>query len=608
MHITINEVTIMIKLISLLTVLLLTINAKLSYESSIPRKFQNSLCHSLLNLSSFAVSADSHVGVQSTCAELTCNNGKCNESPQGATCVCDEGFLGTKCDQQGADFYHRTEIVPGLADPDILAVHDDLFFLSGTSNAMVLPIYESIDLKQFRLKVTYNPSIIDPMHNYCEVWAPDLSKRGSGYDLYFSAQRVLKSFNCPLSGQDVTTFVAHASDENLRFGAPTLVDFGNGAPKGRIASGCNSDGCIKTIRIDSAIVGPENDRWFFYVWFQGGNNIVSFPLSSPNTLIANAGPASFSIGSIEENINEGPDVFYRGGQYYFFFSYAFFNSQYAMAYIMAPSISDLTRKRAVRVHSVAQRNAGGKLVQTHGHNSIVERRGQFFNIFHQGIFDSAGRMIGRSTFKQRIAFRPDGSIHTLNTVDLRWTQLSGYQYSLDIVKKDGSTIGPCIAVGRIGASLGTTYTGICPDGRDQLVDKGDIAAFRLFYSSNNIWGTFVEKAYDGVSDELSFFLPGGVTKQIVLSWNERMTNAEYSLDVRRKDGTWIAPCVADVIIGRQIRYVFDGNCPSSKTSILPSDVSGLRICSALNDDWARATCGDINYDGKAIHVAITIPQ
>ena len=150
--------------------------------------------------------------------------------------------------------------------------------------------------------------------------------------------------------------------------------------------------------------------------------------------------------------------------------------------------------------------------------------------------------------------------------------------------------------------------GVCPDGGDQLVDKGDIVAFRLFYSANNVWSAFVQKQYDGVSDELSFFLPGGITQQIALRWNERITGAEYSLDVRRKDGTWIAPCVASTVLGRRIEYVFDGNCPSAMTFLAPSEISWLRICSAINNDWARATCGGNGYDGKAIHMAINIPQ
>ncbi|CAF1216587.1 unnamed protein product [Rotaria sordida] len=543
----------------------------------------------------------------STCVELTCNNGRCIETTQGANCICDEGFIGTNCNQQASDFYRRTQLIPGLADPDILAINDDLFYLTGTSNAMSLPIFQSTDLINFHLKITYDPSISDSMYNYCFIWAPDLSKRDGGYDLYFSAQRVSKGAPCPANGQDVTTFFARASDDNLIFSTPVLVDFGIGAPKGRIAAGCNSDGCLKTVRIDSAVVGPENNRWFFYVWFSNGNNIASFQFASPTNLIANAGPASFSIPASEEKINEAPEVFWHAGQYYLFISTAFFDSQYAMSYVMAPTIPDLTRKRAVRIHSIAQRNSAGKLVQSHGHNSIVVRRGQFFNVFHQGIFDSAGRLIERSTFKQRLAFRPDGSLYTLNTIDIRWTQLPLYQYSVDVVKKDGSSVGPCISVVRIGATLETTYVGICPDSGNQLVDKGDIAAFRLFYSRNNIWRDFVEVKYDGVSDQLAVYLPGGITKQIALRWNERITGTRYSLDVRRRDGTWIAPCVGDRTIGNNIEYVFNGNCQTAQIFIEPADISYIRICSAINDDWARAICGGVEYDGKMIHVSITIP-
>ncbi|CAF1224027.1 unnamed protein product [Adineta ricciae] len=536
-----------------------------------------------------------------------CNNGRCIEEAQGPRCICDEGFVGSNCDQEGSDFYHRTSLIHGLADPDVLAVNDDLFYLTGTSDAFVLPIYQSTDLINFQLKVTYNPSTIDTIYNYCFIWAPDLSKRGTGYDLYFSAQRVTKGAACPANGQDVTTFLARAIDDKLVFSVPVLVDFGPSAPKGRIAAGCNGDGCLKTVRIDAAVVGPENDRWFFYVWFTAGNNIAAFPFSSPTSIITNAGPASFPIPASDEKINEAPEVFWRNGQYYFFISTAFFDSQYAMFYVMSPTIADLTRKRAVRTHSVAQRNSAGRLVQTHGHNSIVARRGQFFNVFHQGVFDSSGRMIRRDTFKQRIAFRSDGSIHTLNTVNIRWTQLPLYQYSIDIVKKDGSSVGPCIAVGRIGATLETTYTGICPDSGNQLIDKGDIAAFRLFYSMNQVWKDFVEVKYDGVSDQLAIYLSGGITKQIALRWNERVTGTRYSLDIRRKNGTWIAPCVSEAVIGTQIEYVFGGNCPAAKVFVEPRDITSIRICSAINNDWEKAICGSVDYNGNTINVFVRIP-
>jgi hypothetical protein len=494
----------------------------------------------------------------------------------------------------------------GIADPNILAISDDLFILMGTANGMVLPIFQSTDLINFQLNNTYNPSASDPVNDYCSLWAPNLVKNDNGFDLHFVAQRVSKGSPCPAAGEDVTTFLTRASNNSLLFGTPELVDFGDGAPKGRIAAGCNDDGCLKTVRIDPDIVGPINDRWFFYVWFAGGNNIASLPFSSPTNVTINAGPAFFPIPPSDENINEAPEVFWREGQYYLFFSTAFFNSKYAMSYVMAPTIADLTRNRAVRTHSIAQRNSAGNLVQSHGSNSIVQRRGQFFNVFHQGIFDGAGRMIGRSTFKQRIAFRPDGSIQTLNTVDVRWTQLPSYQYSLDVVKKDRTWIGPCIAVGRIKDALGTTYVGICPDGGDQLVDKGDIDAFRLYYSNNDTWINFVDAPYDGVSDQLAIYLPGGTTEQIALRWNERITGTKYSLDVLRSDGSWIAPCVGDVVLGTSIEYVFDGNCQPASIFVEPRNIISIRICSVINDDWSKAICGAVPYNGKTIHVFVTI--
>ena len=92
-----------------------------------------------------------------------------------------------------------------------------------------------------------------------------------------------------------------------------------------------------------------------------------------------------------------------------------------MKYIMADSLPALTRARAVRSLSQPMRDAAGALIQTHGHNAVVDRRGEFFNIFHVGAFSPAGTFTSRSTYKQRIAFKPDGSMHSLNQVTARWT-------------------------------------------------------------------------------------------------------------------------------------------------------------------------------------------
>jgi len=542
-----------------------------------------------------------------TCTTIKCNNGFCKETSEGPVCVCDEGFLGLNCTDKGPDFYHRRLVMLGLADPDVLAINDDLFILMGTANGLEFPIYESTDLINFQLKTTYRPSTIDEAHDYCFLWAPNLSTHGTGYDLNFVAQRVPKGDACPAAGEDVSVFYANAPDGNLIFGQPVLVGFGPGKPNGRIASGCNVEGCAETIRIDPAVEGPDDDRWLFYVWFQNGNNIASIPFSATSDVVINAGPAFYPTPPSDELINEAPELLSRNGTYYLFFSTAFFNSQYAMKYIMSTSIPDLTRHRIVRMHSIAQRNANGNLVQTHGSNSVVKRRGEIFNFFHQGGFDADGHFIGRSTFKQRLAFRPDGSIHTLNTVDIRWTQLpSSFQYSLDIVLKGGAVIGPCIAVGRIGSASNVFYTGMCPDNGNRMFDKGDIDIFRLYFSNDGTWKNHVDTPYDGASDTLAIYIPGGVAQQVAVRWNERVTGAKYSLDVLRSDGSWIQPCVGCEFLFNNIEYVFDGNCRSSSTFVQLQDIKTIRVCSAVNDDWSHAVCGLANYNSNMTHISIFI--
>jgi GH43 family beta-xylosidase len=543
-----------------------------------------------------------------SCAETTCSDrGVCVDGEAGPVCTCDEGFVGDECETQGDDYHRRTLLVPGLADPDVLAEHDDLFFLVGTGSTVTVPIFESTDLAVFTEVLQYDPSAIDPVHDYCYVWAPDLTKHDGVYDLYFSAHRVAKGAACPPAGQDVTTFHVSAPSTDFAFGVPELLNDGTALPHSRIDSGCPSQGCDHAIRIDAAVYDDGVERWFSYVFFQGGNNIATFRFSDPATLVRNAGPAVFATAPYEESINEGPDFFRRDGRHYMFFSAGFFDSQYAMYYVIADDVAGLTRARNVRRHSEALRSADGDLVESHGHNSIVQRRGEWFNVFHMGEFDGAGDLTGRSTHKQRIAFRDDGSIVALSFVDLRWSRIPGAQYSVDLVTKDGTVVGPCIAVGRIGTATTTRYRGICPDGGDVRVEKSEVAAFRVYHSTDGTWTQFTDVAYDGGADRLFVAIDGGTTDAVELHWNELATAAEYSLDVQRADGSWIAPCVGAPTLGRSISHVYTGACTSTPDSLPAADVKAFRVCSAENGNWAVATCGATDHDGTSAFVDVAIP-
>ncbi|MCY1033439.1 family 43 glycosylhydrolase [Corallococcus sp. BB11-1] len=502
----------------------------------------------------------------------------------------------------------RTLLVPGLADPDVLKENDDLFFLSGTGNGQQLPIYETNDLTTFRLKRAYDPSLADPTYDYCFLWAPDLNKSNGAYQLHFSAHRVPNGAACPPANQDVTTFVATASDVNLLFGAPQPLNANTTLPRTSTAPGCLPQGCNRNIRIDAATYNDTSARWFFYVWFDRGNNISSFNTAAPGTVYNHAGPAVFATPAHDEGINEAPEVFKRDGRYYLLFSTGWYNSQYAMSYVMADSIPQLTRARAVRRLSLPLRNSAGKLVQSHGHNVIVERRGEYFNVFHVGAFDTAGNLTSRSTYKQRVGFKPDGAMTSLNQVSVRWNKLNGYSYSLDVVLRDGSVVGPCSSVALLGQSNKTVFDGVCRSAGDRVVTKGDIAAFRIFYAVNGAWGAFVEKAYDGISDDVSLELPGGFTPFVDLEWSELQTTAQYSIDVQRRDtGAWIGPCIGVASVNKSLAWTYQGRCDTPGINVAPSNIQAFRICSAVNGDWAHARCGAAAYDGRGLHSRIVIP-
>lgn len=548
--------------------------------------------------------------VEEECSASSCNgHGVCDDEDIGITCRCDNGFEGPTCGDIASDFYARRLLVDGLADPDVYAENDDSFFLTGTApSARTLPIYHSTDLVTFDEHTVYDPSAVDPDYDYCHVWAPDLTKYDGVYDLYFSAHRVPNGSACPPpSGQTVTTFHVSAPSLEFEFGAPTLLNNGANLPASRIQNGCLPSGCADTIRIDAAAYDDGTNRWFFYVWFDGGNNIAGYRYSDPASLILNAGPKVFTIPAHEELINEAPDVFFRNGHYYFFFSGGFFDSQYAMYYVMADDVASLTRARTVRRHSIPLENAAGHLVESHGHNSIAERRGEFFNFFHQGAFNASGNLTRRSTYVQRIAFAEDDSIVALNYVDLRWSRVPGASYSLDVVTRDGTVVGPCLSAGRLGTSTSTRFSGICPSHGDVVVNKSDIAAFRLYSSTDGTWSQFVDVPYDGIADRVFVPVPGGTTESVALRWSELDTGRNYSLDVRRADGSWIAPCLGAGTLGSRTEQTFDGSCISAAETIAPSEIQAFRVCSAVGNDWANARCGTTVYDGSAGFVDVRIP-
>ena len=94
---------------------------------------------------------------------------------------------------------------------------------------------------------------------------------------------------------------------------------------------------------------------------------------------------------------------------------------------------------------------------------------------------------------------------------------------------------------------------------------------------------------------------------MALHWNELATGMEYSLDVQRRDGSWVAPCVGATTLKRAIEHEFAGTCTTAATNIAPGDIQAFRVCSAAGGQWQNARCGTVPYDGAAGFAEIRIP-
>lgn len=438
-----------------------------------------------------------------SCEGVDCSGrGLCQ--PSTGTCACDEGFDGPTCANRNADYGKRVKIAQGLADPDVIKLSDDRYVLSGTAGgqATEFRFLESTDLTTWTPGKVYRPSDLDPAHRYCWMWAPAIVQEGTGVALYFSALQLGKfNGNCPSisdSGNDVATFRAFAEGDSFDFGKPEPLFPGTSGPRTYTGKGC-PELCGNAIRIDAAV----EDGRLYYVYFAGGNNIASVKLSNASQQLFHSGPDIAGSRDADEGIiNEAPELFSRDGRLYLFFSTADFRGPYTTRYMMGTTPNDLRRSQttALRLTTPAY-GKNGKLVETHGHNSVTTRHGETFNFFHLGIFDGNGGLVRRDTYRQRIVWKDDGTAVNQNAVTVSWNSLGGsYVYSLDLVLRDGSTVGPCLGSGILGKGTSVTYTGVCKDGGDRLVHKADIAAFRLYASAGSGYQKVGEADYDGFSD------------------------------------------------------------------------------------------------------------
>jgi len=396
--------------------------------------------------------------------------------------------------------YARRLVVEGLADPDVYKVDDNLYYLSGTTSRHFLSIYTSSDLQAFTLLGRYDPDQHDSHYDYCNEWAPDLEKPGADYVLYFAASRVAKGAACPSDSSAATIFYATAPSitNDMQFGAPHTINEGTPYPRTYVTAGCPPDGCDKAMRLDPSVYFDGSRWWMHYTWFDPGDGevVAAFPLDAPSQILEVTRPTT----PAEQGINEGPTLFSRDGRQYLFYSQGGFGDRYAMEYFVGARVSDLTRGHPRHSFSSPLETHDGQLIENQGHNTVTDRNGQFYTLYHVARFTSTGGYDDRDVYIQPLMFKADGTLNTLNTVALSWTATSEGAYSLDVQTRDGAWITECMAAGDRSS---VTFNEVCTNAGDQVVHKADVAAFRINRIVAGVTLATTTLAYDGYTDTLS---------------------------------------------------------------------------------------------------------
>lgn len=341
--------------------------------------------------------------------------------------------------------------VEALADPALVKMADR-FLLLGTDerDTSHIPIYTAPvsavpDRASFRLAASYSPNDAaapeyDAHYRYCHLWGPELARWDGTVHLFFSAMRIPRSDPpgpCPPAGDTVTVFWAHGNTD-LVFGPPETFGLGiDGLPRHTLHyEPPETSGTPFKMKLDTLPVLGTDEWRVFYTWFGNGNHVASFAIDADAPdIVRHMDP----FADLDEGIIEAPAVILRNGQYYLFFSSGWFNSQYALHYIMAPSLKRLTREsgrlerltRPVHRPREPKRDspfesswatpverkghyAPFKLLRNAGHCSVVEHEGTWYIAYHIGRFHD-GRFVGpRSTYIAQLRFREDGSIFPLS--------------------------------------------------------------------------------------------------------------------------------------------------------------------------------------------------
>ncbi|MEN8254930.1 MAG: hypothetical protein ABFR33_05610 [Verrucomicrobiota bacterium] len=383
------------------------------------------------------------------------------------------GYTATKVDGDS-----RTEIPQSvvthsdhyLAGDPIVLVDGDTIYLTGWTlggTTEVIDIYESPMVPangedfDFTWRQTYDPSAIDPDFDYYFLGGQIAIKEGSKYVITFAGCRVPegkgKDWLTPGGTEIQTQFYQMASKNGsgdfVWEGYPRMINGyvdrsslnGNElgtqiVPQGSAPRTWQSwsappipgpDLQINGIHLNGDIFEIDGERWYYWVWFEGGNHIASariadgFTFADPNPdkhiwhepvdIVQNSNPV---LG--EQGINENATAFKRNGIYYFIFTHGHVVGSYGMSYFMGDSFETIARgvgtehrlyecypdrgDDSTPLWTVGRRETAGS------GRAIEKSNGDMFMFYGIGTFDRVGNYLGRKIHYSKLEFNPDGTI------------------------------------------------------------------------------------------------------------------------------------------------------------------------------------------------------
>jgi hypothetical protein len=194
-------------------------------------------------------------------------------------------------------------------------------------------------------------------------------------------------------------------------------------------------------------------------------------------------------------------------------------------------------------------------------------------------------------------------------VNLRWSSLPGYSYTVDAQTGAGGWITSCIDSAHIGSSTSFAYRGVCVGSANMRLNHSDIIAFRVTYTRSGFPTLVATQAYDGFSSDAYIALdaPDSLTTAVAVSWSDLGGGTTYAVDVRVGGGDWLR-CADNNLLGSSTSYLHTGHCWSANASAQTHKISELRVCAFDPGKTEERMCIEAKYDGHAPTAALLIKK